>query len=250
MYFFFYMIFLADLAGAFGRANGDGKTRVHEDRPDMGEGVADVAFKRIRGDIIAGILPPAKKLRLEQLKVQYGASVSTLREILSRLASENLVVAEGQRGFEVAPATADNLREVADLRLLLESHALRLSLSGGDLDWEGRVVAAHHKLSVVEGQLLSGELERTVQWVRYDFAFHNALISACGSQTLLALHAAVFDRFIRYHLLAATFRGAAVTEDHRALFELAMQRDVDRCVSKLTSHIKAGVEHVLASGRI
>ena len=223
---------------------------MQEDRQDSEEGVAEVVLKRIRGDIIAGVLPPGKKLKLEQLRSHYGASVSTLREILSRLASEYLVVAEGQRGFEVASATADNLREVADLRLLLESHALRLSLDAGDLDWEGRVVAAHHKLSVVEAQLLSGDMERTVQWVRYDFAFHNALLSACGSQTLLALHASVFDRFIRYHLLAASFRGAAVAEDHRALFELAMQRDVDRCVGKLTGHIKAGVEHVLASGRI
>ena len=223
---------------------------MQEDRQDSEEGVAEVVLKRIRGDIIAGVLPPGKKLKLEQLRSHYGASVSTLREILSRLASEYLVVAEGQRGFEVASATADNLREVADLRLLLESHALRLSLDAGDLDWEGRVVAAHHKLSVVEAQLLSGDMERTVQWVRYDFAFHNALLSACGSQTLLALHASVFDRFIRYHLLAASFRGAAVAEDHRALFELAMQRDVDRCVGKLTGHIKAGVEHILASGRI
>ena len=223
---------------------------MQEDRQDSEEGVAEVVLKRIRGDIIAGVLPPGKKLKLEQLRSHYGASVSTLREILSRLASEYLVVAEGQRGFEVASATADNLREVADLRLLLESHALRLSLDAGDLDWEGRVVAAHHKLSVVEAQLLSGDMERTVQWVRYDFAFHNALLSACGSQTLLALHASVFDRFIRYHLLAASFRGAAVAEDHRALFELAMQRDVDRCIGKLTGHIKAGVEHILASGRI
>ena len=221
-----------------------------EDKPTVDEGVAELAFRRIRDDIIAGALPPRKKLKLDTLKTRYGASVSTLREILNRLASENLVVAEGQRGFEVTPATADNLREVADLRLLLESHALRLSLAAGDLDWEGKVVAAHHKLSVVEGQLLSGEIERTAQWVRYDFAFHNALISACGSRTLLNLHASVFDRFIRYHMLAESFRGDAVTHDHKALFELAMQRDIEGSVSRLTSHITSGVDYVIGTGRI
>lgn len=214
------------------------------------DGVGEIAFRRIRDDIIAGALAPGHKLKLEALRIRYGTSVSTLREILNRLASESLVVAEGQRGFEVAPASADNLREVADLRLLLESHAIRLSLATGDLDWEGRLVAAHHKLSVVEGQLLAGQIERTAQWVRYDFAFHNALISACGSRTLLELHASVFDRFIRYHMLAASFRGAAVADDHRALFELAMQRDVDGIVGKLTAHIKSGVDYVLSTGRI
>ncbi|MHA6689700.1 GntR family transcriptional regulator [Devosia sp. A449] len=221
-----------------------------DDRQTVEEGVGDLAFRRIRDDIIAGQLPPGRKLKLDTLKSQYGASVSTLREILNRLASENLVMAEGQRGFEVAAATADNLREVADLRLLLESHALRLSLETGDLDWEGRVVAAHHKLSVVEAQLLSGDMDRTAQWVRYDFAFHNALISACGSRTLLDLHASVFDRFIRYHMLAESFRGSAVMDDHKALFELAMQRDIDNSVRKLTSHIKSGVDYVLSTGKI
>ena len=221
-----------------------------DDRQALDEGVGDIAFRRIRDDIIAGTLPPGRKLRLDALKSHYGASVSTLREILNRLASEDLVVAEGQRGFEVAPASAENLREVADLRLLLESHAVRLSLAAGDLDWEGRVVAAHHKLSVVESQLLGGEIERTAQWVRYDFAFHNALISACGSRTLLDLHAVVFDRFIRYHMLAASFRGAPVRDDHRALFDLAMRRDIDGLVARLASHIKSGVDHVLASGNI
>jgi len=223
---------------------------VADEGQQLDEGVADLAFRRIRGDIIAGTLPPGRKLKLDTLKAQYGASVSTLREILNRLASESLVVAEGQRGFEVAPASAANLLEVADLRLLLESHAIRLSLASGDLDWEGRVVAAHHKLSVIEAQLLRGEIERTAQWVRYDFTFHNALISACGSQTLLALHASVFDRFIRYHMLAASFRGTDVMSDHKALFEFAMERNGDAIVAKLATHIRSGVDYVLSTGRI
>jgi Transcriptional regulators len=223
---------------------------VADEKQIFEEGIGEVAFRRIRDDIVAGALPPGKKLKLDSLKARYGASVSTLREILNRLASEQLVVAEGQRGFEVAPATEENLREVADLRLLLESHAIRLSLQTGDLEWEGRVVAAHHKLSVVEGQLLAGEIDRTAQWVRYDFAFHNALISACGSRTLLDLHASVFDRFIRYHMLAASFRGAAVMDDHRALFDLAMRRDAEGIVAKLTGHIRSGVDYVLGTGRI
>ena len=211
--------------------------------------VGEATYQRLREDIIACRLAPRQKLKLEALRERYDTGVSTLREILNRLASESLVIAEGQKGFAVAPATRQDLREIADLRLLLESHALRLSLSTGDLDWEGRVVAAQHKLAVVETQLLQGDMDRTLQWVHYDFAFHNALISACGSQTLLALHASVFDRFIRYHLLAATFRGAPVMDDHRALFELAMQREIEPCVIRLASHIKAGVDHVLGSGR-
>ena len=212
--------------------------------------VGEATYQRLREDIIACRLLPGHKLRLEALRERYDAGVSTLREILNRLASESLVVAEGQKGFAVAPVTRQDLKEIADIRLLLESHALGLSLANGDLEWEGRVVAAHHKLAATERKLLAGQERHTVNWVRYDFAFHNALISACGSQVLLDLHAAIFDRFLRYHMLAASFRGGGVVDDHKALYELALARNVDGAQAMMASHVKSGVEHVLSTGKL
>ena len=217
---------------------------------DRLETVSDLVFRRIRSDIIAGKLAPGQKLRLEQLKDSYAVSVSTLRETLSRLATENLVVAEGQRGFEVAPVSVAELENLGDLRLLLESHALGLSFSAGDLDWEARVVAAHHKLSTVERRLLDGDIERTVEWVGYDWEFHQALVAACGSQVLIEALSSTFDRFLRYHLLARSFRGKAVTDDHRQLLDLAMQRDVDGARAMLKRYVRSGIDHVIKSGLI
>jgi GntR family carbon starvation induced transcriptional regulator len=212
--------------------------------------VGEATYRRLREDIIACRLAPGHKLRLEALRERYDVGVSTLREILNRLASDSLVVAEGQKGFMVAPVTPQDLLEIGDLRLLLESHALSLSLSRGDLEWEGRVVAAHHKLAATEKRLLAGQERHTVNWVRYDFAFHNALISACGSQALLDLHAAIFDRFLRYHMLAVSFRGAGVVADHKALFDMAMQRNVEGALAMLAAHVNSGVEHVLSTGKL
>src|SRR6195256_1812202 len=138
----------------------------------------DSGYQRIRSDIIFGVLTPSGRLKLESMKEDYGVSVSTLREILNRLASEGLVVAEGQRGFEVAPVSAQNLRELAELRLLLETHALTQSFAAGDMDWEGRVVSAHHKLAATEKRQQSGDRADSETWKRYDFEFHHALISA------------------------------------------------------------------------
>ena len=59
--------------------------------------IGDSTYRRIRADIIFGRLRPGQKLKLDTLRDSYEASVSTLREILSRLASEGFVVAEGQR---------------------------------------------------------------------------------------------------------------------------------------------------------
>ena len=117
--------------------------------------VGDSGYNRIRADIIFGVLTPSGRLKLNSMKEDYGVSVSTLREILNRLASEGFVVAEGQRGFEVAPVSIQNLRELAQLRILLEHHAMTASFREGDMEWEGRVVSAHHKLAATERAILT-----------------------------------------------------------------------------------------------
>ncbi len=214
------------------------------------ETVGDVVFRQIRQDIISGALPPGAKIKLEQAKERYSISVSSLREILSRLTNENLVIAEGQRGFEVSPASRKELVELADLRIVLETHAIGLAFAAGNLEWEGQIVAAHHKLAAAEKNLLAGDASRTIDWVRYDWEFHQAIVSACNSATLMTTLSSVFDRFLRYHMLAQSFRGKAVVDDHKLLFELAIKRDVEGAREVVRRHVQSGVEHVLKSGRI
>ena len=209
--------------------------------------VAEAAYRQIRADIVFGRLLPDEKLKLSRLKERYGVSVSTLREILNRLSEGGLVLAESQRGFEVAPVSPEALREIADLRTLLECNALELSLTAGDVEWEGRVVSAHHKLHLMETRMMAGERELTEQWKRYDWAFHQALISACGSKLLMELHSNVFSRYVRYQILALTFRGEPQAEEHRQLLQAALKRDVAGAQEALRHHVAAGVEECIAA---
>jgi DNA-binding GntR family transcriptional regulator len=208
--------------------------------------VSDDGYRRIRTDIVFGKLKPAQKLRLDGLKEAYGASVSTLREILNRLVAEGLVIAEGKRGFEVSPVSAENLKELAALRLLLETHAMRVSFEKADVEWEGRVVSAHHKLSSTERLMESGigELE---QWKRYDGEFHQALISNCGSHVLMQTHALIFDKYFRYQMIAFSYRGREPSEQHKALLTSALARDADNAETVLRTHVNNCVEHALAT---
>lgn len=207
-------------------------------------------YEQIRTDILFGRLAPASKLRLDQLRSQYGVSVSTLREILSRLSSERLVVAEGQKGFQVAPVSAANLKEIAALRQLLECRALEQSFAAGDMEWEARVIAAHHRLARVEEQMARGDRSRTEHWKRCDWQFHQALISACGSKMLVETHAAVFDKYLRYQMIALSYRGEIAAAEHARLRECAIRRDADEACAVLRRHVSGGVEHALATGTI
>jgi DNA-binding GntR family transcriptional regulator len=213
---------------------------------DAAETAGERAYRLIRADLLRGTLRPGARLKLDSLRAAYGAGISTLRETLSRLVAERFVVAEGQRGFEVAPFSATELSELAQLRLLLEGHALEGAFRAGDVEWEARIVAAHHKLSQMEERLRAGEGAALEPWRRFDAEFHQALISACGSRTLMATHAAVFARYLRYQNLALGFRGDIAVVEHRALLDAALRRDAAAARAVLARHILGGVEHALA----
>jgi DNA-binding GntR family transcriptional regulator len=214
------------------------------------EPVGETAYRRVRSDIIFGRLAPGQKLTLDRMKDAYGASVSTLREILNRLSSESFINAEGARGFEVMPISPENLRQIASMRQLLECHALKESFEAGDMEWEGRVVAAHHKLAQMEKRMASGERSDAETWKRYDWEFHHALISACGSQVLLDTHAIIYDRYLRYQMIAAVYRGKAATSEHRMLMESALARDWRTAQKTLTRHVQDCVGQMVGGGLI
>jgi DNA-binding GntR family transcriptional regulator len=214
--------------------------------PLQAQTIGETAYRRIRSDIVFGRLAPGEKLKLDRVSETYGVSISTLRELLNRLCSEGLAVAEGQRGFEVAPVSAEDFREVAAMRQLLECHAMELSFKRGDLDWEGRIVAAHHKLSVMEKRMIAGDRSEPEIWKQCDWQFHYALISACGSKVLLDTHAAIYDKYLRYQMVAVIFRGEIAASQHQKLLECALARDSATARKVLAEHIQGCVEHALA----
>ena len=204
-------------------------------------------YQSIKRDIIFGDLAPASKLKLETLRKNYNASMSTLRETLNRLASEGFVDALDQRGFFVTPVSKEDLMEVANLRVLLECHALKLSIDNGDTDWEGNLVSAHHKLSSMEQKMLSGDDSQKEDWKRYDWEFHLALIEACGSRNLISLHSVLYDKYLRYQMLMLTHRGQEAADEHKKMLEAALNRNVEAATKTLTLHIEKGLEHTLAA---
>lgn len=216
------------------------------ERGEETEAVGDDGYRRLRTDIVFGRLRPGQKLKLDGLKEAYGVSVSTLREILSRLTAEGFVVAEGRRGFEVAAVSRENLKELAELRLLIESHAMEVSFANADVEWEGRVVSAHHKLASTERLMESG-IGEPEQWKRYDGEFHQALISNCGSRVLMDAHALVFDRYFRYQMVTFKYRGEEPVAQHKALLDCALARDAATAKAVLKAHVNNCVDHALAT---
>ena len=207
--------------------------------------ISSLTYDLIKKDIIFGKLEPSSKLKLDTLKNIYNASLSTIRETLNRLASEGFVVAEEQRGFFVNSFSRNDLIEIANLRVLLECHAIKLSIERGDTDWEGNLVASYHKLHLLEKKMEKDNAKFKEEWKKYDWEFHLALISNCGSENLLTLHSILYDKYIRYQMAVITYRGKDAEEEHKKIFEAALNRDSSTAANILETHITKGLEHTL-----
>ena len=207
--------------------------------------LTEAIYRRLRNDILLGVLRPGDKMKLDALRQNYDASVNTLRETLSRLVSDGLVANEGQRGFTVVPTSLADLRDITEMRRLLECHAARLSIQHADLDWESRVVAAYHKLSKVEEMIDSDPAKYGPLIETYNRAFHAAIISACGSRWLLNFHGVMYDQSLRYRMLAFQVRDFPREQsrrEHHEILDAALARDANRLAAVLGTHITKGAE--------
>lgn len=198
------------------------------------------AYMMLRADIQSGMLPPSAKLRTEDLAARLGTSASPMREALSRLAGEGLVINKGQRGFWVAPISVKEFREITQLRLQLEVQALRASIQNGTIEWEGRVVAAFHRLSKIELLLDRQSKEIRLDRERENRQYHWELISCCSSQWNLRLTSLLYDHSSRYRIpvvAVSPVKSKVIQAEHRDILDAALSRDVDRAAVALSQHI-------------
>lgn len=212
------------------------------DRP---RSLIEATYQRLSADIVHGHHAPGAKLRLEQLGLAYEVSVGTVREALSLLVSDGLVVSQAQRGFRVASMSQDDFTDLTRTRILLECQALRDSIRFGGDEWEGRVVNAFHRLTLAEQRLQSDPKDAFDEWEARNRAFHDSLVSACPSKWSLRFRNILYRQAERYRRLTVVSRsdpGETAHREHENIFKLVLGRDEEGSVSALVAHIESSLK--------
>ncbi len=162
--------------------------------------VVGLIASALRRDIAFGELPPDQKLKIESLRTRYGGSGHSVREALTLLSAEGLVEATAQRGFRVSSATEQDLIDITRLRVEIECLGLRWSMTDATLDWEGRVIAAHHALRRVQMEVQTDAEAAALAWDDAGREFHLALVSGCDSSRLITMQQTLYDQSRRFRL--------------------------------------------------
>ncbi len=216
-------------------------SRPINDRADKrGATAIEWAYSMLRNQIVGGDYPHGSRLHLENLKSSLGVSGSTLREALTRLMSDRLVIAEGQKGFTVAPMSLSDLEDLTSARIMLETSALVESIALGDHNWEDNLASAFHRLALAQGRLETDTANAFDAWEIRNKEFHEALLAASPSNWRRHFRQTLFQNSERYRRLSGTEGPIPkeVHQEHQEIFTAALERDVDRAVKSLDHHIQ------------
>ncbi|MDM4718338.1 GntR family transcriptional regulator [Micromonospora sp. WMMA1363] len=195
-------------------------------------------YTTLREAILRGDYAPGEPLKPQELAGAHGVSLAVVREALVRLVGDGLADRLANRGFAVPTRSDQRWQDLAEARRTIEPATLRLAIAHGDLDWEARVRAAHHRLARTPGYEPGDGRRVNPEWSRAHRDFHRALLEGSGNAVLLA----TFDRLWLASELARNWAADRAPDrdfigEHRQLEEAALARDADTASALLERHL-------------
>ncbi|MBX4174155.1 GntR family transcriptional regulator [Streptomyces geysiriensis] len=210
----------------------------HASTPPGKQMLSDQVYAHLRDAIMRGDHPPGAPLKPQDLAKEQGVSLAVVREALVRVVGEGLADRLPNRGFAVPPFSDRRWQEIMEARRTVEPAVLRMSVERGDVDWEARVRAAHHRLVRTPAFAPEEGEYYTDAWAEAHRAFHRTLLEGCGNGALLE----TFDRLWTQSELARRWsahrnpdRDGAL--EHRRLEEAVLARDADAAAALLVQHL-------------
>jgi DNA-binding GntR family transcriptional regulator len=213
-------------------------------RPQLSDDVA----RYVRRRIFNGSFRAGEYLRLDQLAVELGISVTPVREALLNLCAEGLLVQRPRRGFMVLELTARDIADVANVQAFIGGELAARAAESITDEQLSSLLAVQNELEEAYG---SGDLERTV---RLNHEFHRTINVAAGSPKLTQFMSSI----TRYapESVFPTLSGwpKQSTRDHRRVIAAFERRDANRARMAMAEHFTIGVapltEHLVERGVI
>jgi DNA-binding GntR family transcriptional regulator len=200
--------------------------------------LSEQVYAHLQGAIMRGDHAPGDALKPQDLAREQGVSLAVTREALVRLVGEGLADRLPNRGFAVPSFSDRRWQEIAEARRTIEPVVLRMSIERGDVDWEARVRATHHRLVRTPPYAPKEGAHYTAAWAEAHRAFHRTLLEGCGNRALLE----TFDRLWTASELARRWAahrtpGRDGLKEHQRLEEAALDRDADTASAILVQHL-------------
>jgi DNA-binding GntR family transcriptional regulator len=204
------------------------------------ESTPAIIADKLRQAIGHGELQPGAQLGEAELARKFGVSRGPVREAMSRLTQEGLLLPIRNRGLFVIHMTPDDIRDMYLAREAIERAAARKII-------EGDHVAAGDELLLIVGQMAEATTPAEVS--ELDIAFHERLLQLARSPRLSRMHQTfITETRMSIHCLDQTYAVSEVRGDeHRALANAIRAGDRELTDRLLVAHMDDAVAR-LTSG--
>lgn len=201
--------------------------------------LTEATYQKLHAYVLGAQVKPDGKLKIAELAQSMSVSPSVIREGLSRLVADGLVVAEPQRGFRVVPFDKSEAYHLFEARIEIERLCLTNAIEHADLAWEGRLVAALHELAKTpEERGQRGSV--SVDWLKAHANFHSTLVSSCRNPWYIKIRANLYQHSERYRALALQHPRTSrdLHAEHEQIAHAAIDRDIQTTCALMTVHLK------------
>jgi len=194
------------------------------------------AYKQLRRSIIMGRCKSGERLNLEELTKTYNTSITPLRDALQMLAQEGLVTIKPRSGYFVSPTTLKQLRELFDLREILELAAVERAAPRISDE-------CIQQLEHVHAGYTGDDDESYDRYTDENRHFHFLIAEASGNHELAETLGRLHDQLARFMVL----RGAGKTQEftHAHIVEALRARDVAAARQAMLDEITESREAIL-----
>lgn len=184
----------------------------------------------LRAAIVDGRLPPGAPLRQDAVARHFSVSAIPVREALRQLESEGWAKVEMHKGATVAPLSAEEAREIYEIRAALESLALTLAIPN------------HTDETLGEAQALYEAAERErdpALYVARNEAFHMSLYAPAGRPQLFEMIGTLHRRGERYLRVKFGLPEHKRVSDHEhgQLIRLVRRKDIPNAQKLIADHL-------------
>jgi DNA-binding GntR family transcriptional regulator len=191
--------------------------------------ITEQIYRQLREELLSCRLRPGERLRTNELSVRFGVSLSGVREALSRLSAENLVVADPQRGFRVVPMSSGDLISLTEASVEIENLCVRHALACGDGRWEEGLIAARDRVLKTPPTRKSTAGRLSDDFLVKHHAFHDALVAACDNPWLLRMRRSCQLQGERYRQICIPLKPDLdqLHVGYKEIADAALARDTD-----------------------
>lgn len=186
--------------------------------------------RRLREDILAGVLAPASKLVEREIADEFGVSRVPVREALKTLAAEGLVMLRPRASATVREFTPMDMADIDEVRAALEVLTFRLAANRRTREGLARLRASLDR--EVEASLAGDQARASIEAAN----FHEVVTSIAGNDMLLEI-----DRLLRGRIRRCLVQQEADAEgsvrEHEALYEAIARRDVAQTSALILRHM-------------